>query len=477
MQLHLIHTKTMKVCLLMFYDDAIKNYGDINYAINKKYCEKYNIDIIVSHTNKYFRRHSAWARLPLILDNIEYYDYLIWIDADAFLYNDATNIIDIIKDNIDYNFIFSNDIGNNNINTGIFIVKNSQYSIDFLKTWAYDNELYENNPYPGWWDEGVLIDMYNKNILDIKNNSVSIEYGILQHFYENELSTFAKRPLILHLAGRTNEIRLNTFKKYFDSYFKSQPTVSTDRVKYLFDIVIPVGPEDREIVKKQIEFTKKNIIGYRNIYLICYDPTITLEGCITINEKIFPFTIDTVAKFHGKLSRNGWYLQQLLKLYAGIVIPNILDKYLVIDSDTFFLKPTTFIENGKCLYNYGVTYNEPYFDHMLALANLQDVAGSKSGICHHMMFETKYVKELIQIVETKHGDLFYNMFIKLAKEITGSGASEYEIYFNYILKHHNEQITIRRLEWHDVSTFNLNIYDDFSHMPDVYVSYHYFNRR
>ena len=244
-----------------------------------------------------------------------------------------------------------------------------------------------------------------------------------------------------------------------------------------FDLIIPVGPEDREIVTKQIEFTKKNIIGYRNIYLICYDPTITLEGCVTINENIFPFTIDTVAKFHGKLSRNGWYLQQLLKLYAGMVIPNILDKYLVIDSDTFFLKPTTFIENGKCLYNYGTTYHKPYFDHMLALANLEDVAGIKSGICHHMMFETKYVQELIKIVETKHGDLFYNVFLKLATEINGAGASEYEIYFNYILKHHNDEIMIRRLEWADVQVFNITINTDCSVVPYVYLSYHWYMRQ
>ena len=77
-------------------------------------------------------RHSAWERIPLILKYINDYDYVMWIDADAFFYNDANNILDIIDDNINYNFIFSNDIGNNNINTGVYIVKNSQYSIDFL---------------------------------------------------------------------------------------------------------------------------------------------------------------------------------------------------------------------------------------------------------------------------------------------------------------------------------------------------------
>ena len=105
----------------------------------------------------------------------------------------------------------------------------------------------------------------------------------------------------------------------------------------MFDIVIPVGPNDIDIIKKQIEYTIKNIIGYRNIYVITYDKSLYIENCIIITEDIFPFDINTVSKFHGKISRNKWYLQQLLKLYAGFVIPNILDTYLVLDTDTFFL--------------------------------------------------------------------------------------------------------------------------------------------
>ena len=69
----------------------------------------------------------------------------------------------------------------------------------------------------------------------------------------------------------------------------------------------------------------------------------------------------TVNNIHGLNNRNGWYLQQLFKLYAGIIIPDILDKYLVIDSIHFFIKPVKFIENNICLYNYGFEYNFPYF--------------------------------------------------------------------------------------------------------------------
>ena len=43
-------------------------------------------------------------------------------------------------------------------------------------------------------------------------------------------------------------------------------------------------------------------------------------------------------------------------------------------------------------------------------SNFTKVFQDKSGICHHMIFETKYVKEIFKIVETNHNDLFYNIF-------------------------------------------------------------------
>ncbi len=243
-----------------------------------------------------------------------------------------------------------------------------------------------------------------------------------------------------------------------------------NKTKKDFDIVIPVGPNDIKVLNMQVQYTKKNIIGYRNIYLISYDPTINIDGCITIDEKIFPFTKTTVETIHGKLDRNGWYLQQLLKLYAGIVIDGILERYLVIDADTLFLKPIFFIENDKCLYNYGNEYHIPYFKHMIQLdENFTKVFKDKSGICHHMMFETKYVKEIFNIIESKHNDFFYNVFLKKVTDLNGSGASEYEIYFNYMIKYHSDKIIIRPLKWKNIGNFyNIHNFD--------YVSYHHHSR-
>jgi uncharacterized short protein YbdD (DUF466 family) len=247
-------------------------------------------------------------------------------------------------------------------------------------------------------------------------------------------------------------------------------SVPKDNKSGIMDIVIPVGPNDISVIHEQIKHTKANIIGYRNIYLIYKDTSLQIDGCITISENIFPFNKDTVAQYHGKLDRNGWYLQQLLKLYAGNIIPDILDTYLVIDSDTFFLKPTKFNHDGKWLYCFGIENHTPYFEHMAKLhPSFVKMDIAMSGICHHMIFQKKYLNELFKIIETCHAAQFFEVFLKMVTLFNGSGASEYELYFNYMLKWHPSEILIRALKWQNVTRLSGSLQND-------YESVHWYRR-
>ena len=238
----------------------------------------------------------------------------------------------------------------------------------------------------------------------------------------------------------------------------------------MFDIVIPVGPADISICQDQLDYTKKNIIGFRSIFLISCDPTLQVEGCTTIPEDIFPFSMKTIETIHGKHARNGWYLQQLLKLYAGMVIPDILGRYLVIDCDTFFLKPTTFINGSVPLYNYSEEYYSAYFKHMKRLhPSLKRANRKMSAVCHHMMFETAHIKDLFRLIE--NGTPFYRLFLEHVTDAGGSGASEYEIYFNYMLLYHPSKIRVRPLKWANVSSIADNLDKNYD-----YVSCHCYMR-
>lgn len=258
-------------------------------------------------------------------------------------------------------------------------------------------------------------------------------------------------------------------------------------IKFLIlymDIVIPFGPNDKEIIHKMIEYTKKNIIDYNNIYIISYDPNFTIDGCIVIDESIFPFNKNSIFEYfmycwnYPELpeceiekikNRTGWYLQQLIKLYAAKILG--LENYLVIDCDTFFLKPTYFFYDGLPLYNTGDENHTPYFVHMKKLHPSLIKQNERSGICHHMVFQKHILDELFQLIETYHKKPFYEAFLSFVEYNSDfvSAASEYEIYFNYLHIYHYDKFLIRNLHWDNPNKLNLNSNHD-------YISYHSYSR-
>jgi len=237
----------------------------------------------------------------------------------------------------------------------------------------------------------------------------------------------------------------------------------------MLDVVIPVGPSDIDIIHDQIKYTKQNIIGLRNIYIVSPVTNTNISGVILVSESIFPFSIQDVASKHGATSRNGWYLQQLIKLYAGSCIPDILQNYLVIDADTFFLKPTTFLQDGVAYLNSGYEYHAEYFDHMRRLHPSFIRYMTCSGITHHMLFNTEYVEEMRGIVEEYHKKPFWEVFLEQVNTSNNSGASEYEMYSNFMYRIHPDKVILRSLKWANKDKLVLN--EDYD-----YVSVHWYMR-
>ena len=255
-------------------------------------------------------------------------------------------------------------------------------------------------------------------------------------------------------------------KSDLENYLFKIFAINNDKI---FDIVIPFGPNDKNKLDIMLEYTKKNIIGYRNIYIVSYDKNVKITDCITVDENIFPFTKNIISEYLGKNDRNGWYLQQLIKLYSGFVIQDILDNYLVIDCDTIFLKPIIFFDNNIPIYNYGYEFHNPYFEHMKKLHPSLVKYDRKSGICHHMIFQKNIISELFNLVEDYHKKLFYIVMLENIdkKEILGSGCSEYEIYFNYLQFNHKNKFYIRELNWTNIKNIPTNSNYD-------YVSCHWY---
>jgi hypothetical protein len=240
------------------------------------------------------------------------------------------------------------------------------------------------------------------------------------------------------------------------------PFVSTvyTNVK-MFDVVVPVGPDDVIFIQKHVQYIQQNVMGFRNIYLISCDDTIRVPGSITISESIFPFSKTDISfpeVYIGDVlcNRNGWYLQQLLKMYSPFVIPGILENILVIDADTVFVRPSHFIQNNKFFYGFSNENHIPYFKHASKLhPSFTKTDPEKSGIVHYMGFQRKYLKKIMDMVEDLHKKPFWRVFLDEVDIMEGSSSSEYELYFHFMLRMFPEKIELRELTGKTVSSHDV----------------------
>ena len=218
----------------MWYDDAIKEFADINYEINKRYCQKNQYKLIKSSKKK-LDKHPAWEKLPLILQYINNYDYIIMCDADAFFYYDSPKIENIINKNKNKDFILSGDqlkykcpfesnFNIPDINCGLMIIKNTTFSKKFIYNWCYGKNINMNSLL---WEQGVMYTLYKNNFMDIQNKSIIIPYNILQNFFKEEDQFFyskqyglKNKPFVYHLAGQSKDIRIKVSSNYYN-YLKN----------------------------------------------------------------------------------------------------------------------------------------------------------------------------------------------------------------------------------------------------------------
>lgn len=229
------------------------------------------------------------------------------------------------------------------------------------------------------------------------------------------------------------------------------------------DVIIPCVEKDLPILDHCIRGIRENGANIRRIIIVS-NKSLTSEA-EWFNECDFPFSLHDIASAlaHNELpltqellqsgSRVGWYYQQLLKVYAPLIIPDISPNVLILDADVVFLKPVSFLnENFAGMYNPGSEYHIPYFTHAERLIpGFYKYFPHYSGISHHMIFQRPVIEALLEEVEENHEVPFWQIFCQLVdpKELNFSGASEYEIYFNYIFAR-SDQVSIRKLNWGNV---------------------------
>lgn len=237
----------MKIAVCMYYNNNSSTYGEYSSEINKIYCKKYHYDFILAndqHIEYYLKNNNYileveggifwdniinntspyYIKYPLLLKIIDQYDWIMWVDADAYFYDHAplleyllyhTNKYDCIL-SFDKIQLLTNQYNNFDINNGVFIFKNCENNKSILEKIINSNDIKEEaNKHHFTYDQSIFRYLYETNYLNFKKRSYIIDYGLLQHFYSFELGKFLfEKPYIHHVCGK-NQNKNKIIKDYY----------------------------------------------------------------------------------------------------------------------------------------------------------------------------------------------------------------------------------------------------------------------
>jgi len=257
--------------------------------------------------------------------------------------------------------------------------------------------------------------------------------------------------------------------------------IVTMQANHTIDVVIPCHAKDMRTLGRAIRGIKKHGKHIRRVIVVSAERLTTeAEWC---DERVYPFTKDDLVRAifehnaggldaYNKAGRPriGWLYQQLLKLYAPFVIPQISSNVLVLDADTIFLRDIEFIDNeGFALFNVGNEHHIPYFEHAGRLVpGLQKVYPQYSGITHHMLFQNHILEDLFKEIVHVHNTEPWKALCACIdhQHLRESALSEYEIYFNFAFSR-NYKVKIRSLKWENA------LFDEGSIKRHQQAGYHY----
>lgn len=195
----------MKIGICNFsIGDAYKEKVKWTTVNKKSYCSKHGYDFIDDETVYDVSKPIPWSKIKLLIKYIDQYDYLVWIDSDILIMNLSITLESLIKKYSEYDQICGSDF--RMINTGVWFVKNTEFSKLFLQgVWdnVYNPEEDKNERYMNW-EQGSFINLIDKNFQNCQSKiKVTSPMEINSYWFNYYPGHF-----VLHFAGvRSDELK------------------------------------------------------------------------------------------------------------------------------------------------------------------------------------------------------------------------------------------------------------------------------
>jgi hypothetical protein len=227
----------------------------------------------------------------------------------------------------------------------------------------------------------------------------------------------------------------------------------------LIDFVIPAHEKDFDSLPLVVEGIQKNISCSNRVFITSdIDPKIP-NTIYVGREKETNYdhmvSLEKIEKIWNERNpvlawRSGWIYQQIVKLLTARAIPELTDSFVIVDSDTIFVKDVSFDIDKFYYTSSPEKYHSPYLQPIMTLLNVDKTIGF-TVTAHHGIYHKAKLEEMLSGIEERFGMPFTDALLSILDygEVTneGSAFNEQDLYANYMILKYPEMSVRRDLRW------------------------------
>jgi hypothetical protein len=181
-----------------------------------KFAEIHGYQIEICDQSLDATKPPAWTKLLFILNLMEKYDEIFWVDSDAIILETSVDVLDEINPHTEIAWVYHEYENQRHPNSGVMYIRVNESTKNLFSEASLQNDL-EKHP---WWDQAALMRVMgihtedSKINLGINRNTIKIEEQELSLSWNSIRQNSASRPYIRHFAGEPFWIRKFLMAEY-----------------------------------------------------------------------------------------------------------------------------------------------------------------------------------------------------------------------------------------------------------------------
>ncbi|CAG8435424.1 981_t:CDS:2 [Funneliformis mosseae] len=131
----------------LYHDNCMSEAASLSAQNKREYAEKHGYAFVPRSSEyaqqNYRKREEVWGKIDAVEKILPYYEWLIWLDMDAIFTNrtlSVENLLEMCTERVggkeafeNINFIVARPIGDDMINAGVFLIRNTEWAVDFIR--------------------------------------------------------------------------------------------------------------------------------------------------------------------------------------------------------------------------------------------------------------------------------------------------------------------------------------------------------